>query len=147
MKKLACVCLLTIGGVAVAGTTIDLPPPIINTYYPTTTHNCNFQAKAWTSASGFSADGNYVRGTSSGYLACGHSGRDGNLVYTYYCMFDTWDLSGNLVSVTVQPRSACTSHRQDYTMTWTNAGGYEAYTVTNVYYGYISSRYAVLVTP
>jgi len=146
MKSLACVFALVVCGVANAGE-INLPSPILNTYYPATTYRCLYQAPAWTSANGFSADGNYVLGVSKGYLACGHSGRGSNLVYTYYCMFDTWDLSGNLVSVTVQPVTACAPYGQNYTLSWTNPGGYEVYTVTNVYYGYIQSRYAVLLTP
>jgi hypothetical protein len=148
MKSLACVFAL-FASAAFAGTTIDLPSPIVNTYYPTTTTLCTYQAKAWTSASGFSADGNYVQGISYGYLACGHSGRLPNLHYTYYCMFDMWDLSGNLASVTVQPYTTCAAAMQSQPqfVTWTNAGGYEADTITNVYYGYIQSRYAVLVTP
>ena len=144
MKSLACVSALLIASVAHAQTTIDLPSPILNQYYPATTYNCHYQASAHTESNGFSADGNYVHGISHGYLACGHSGRGANLVYTYYCMSDVWDLSGNLVSVTVLPYAGCPAANS---FPVTNAGGYTVYTVTNVYYGYISSQYAVLVTP
>jgi hypothetical protein len=145
MKSLACVCFaLLIAPVANAQRTIDLPSPILNQHYPATTYNCHYQARAHTESNGFSADRNYVLGISHGYLACGHSGRGADLVYTYYCMSDVWDLSGNLVSVKVLPYAGCpVAH--SYRIT--DAAGYTVYTVTNVYYGYISSQYAVLVTP
>ena len=59
-------------------------------------------------------------------------------------MSDRRDLSGNLVSVKVLPYGGCpVAH--SYRLT--DAAGYTVYTVTNVEYGYISSQYAVLVTP
>jgi hypothetical protein len=148
MKSLACVCVL-FAGVALAGTipaqrTIDLPSPDVMQYYVNA--NCVGPRIAWTAANGFSADGNYVLGISQGYVACGHSGRGSNLRYTYYCMLDKWDLSGNLISVVVQP-PYLTCPKKLLGEYWTNAGGYRTYTVTNVYYGYIQSQYAVLETP
>ena len=147
MKYLACVCLFLLPWVAEAQTTIDLPSPLVLNYY--TNANCHYNPVAWTSANGFTPDGNYLNGISQGHVACGHSGRGSNLIYTYYCMFDVWDLAGNLVSVTVQPYATCTAAMQPQPqfITWTNSGGYEAYTITNVYYGYLRSRYAMLVTP
>jgi hypothetical protein len=133
------------GQIALAQTSTQLPSPLVLNYY--TNANCRYNPPAWTSATGFTADGNYVTGLSRGYVACGHSGRGSNLVYTYYCMTDVWDLLGNLVSVTVLPNSYWTCPNVDSGATYTNAGGYEVYTVTNIYYGYIQSRYAVLVTP
>lgn len=143
MKFHACVCALFICGVANAGTEIDLPSPDVFAYY--SNPNCHYSAPAHTAANGFSADGNYVLGISHGYIACGHSGRGSNLIYTRYCMLDTWDLSGNLVSVVTQPYAGCPA--ENIGTTWTSPSGYEAYTVTTYIYGYIQSRYVVLATP
>lgn len=147
MKPLACgVIFVTaiLSAPAYAGSEIRLPAPLVFNYY--TNSYCTYNPPAWTAANGFSADGNYINGISKGYVACGHSGRGSNLHYTYYCLFDVWDLSGNLISVTPQPYASCP---QKQLGTWTNPinPAYQAYTVTNTYYGYIQSQYAVLDTP
>jgi len=143
MKTFACVCALLVCGVANAQTEVNLPSPDVMQYYAN--RNCIGSRIAWTAANGFSADGNYVYGISEGYVACGHSGRGSNLIYTYYCMWDTWDLEGNLISVVVQPYLTCPKKQNG--VYFTTPSGYESYTVTKVYYGYIQSQYAVLVTP
>jgi hypothetical protein len=148
MKTLARV-VITVAAVcsspAHAGSQIRLPSPLVFNYY--TNPYCTYNPAAWTAANGFSADGNYVNGVSQGYVACGHSGRLSNLHYTYYCLLDVWDLNGNLVSATPQPLATC-PHKQSGTV-WSNPvnPAYQAFTVTNTYYGYIQSQYAVLDTP
>jgi len=146
MKTPACVVIAVAAGLsspAYAASEIRLPAPLVFNYY--TNPYCTYNPPAWTAANGFSADGNYVLGISQGYVACGHSGRVGGLHYTYYCMLDAWDLTGNLISVTLQT-GTCPQKNLGY---WTNPvnPAYQAYTVTNTYYGYIQSQYAVLDTP
>jgi hypothetical protein len=150
MKTLACVVMFVaalLRSPAYAGSEIQLPSPLVFNYY--TNPYCHYNPPAWTAASGFTADGNYLNGISQGYVACGHSGRVGGLHYTYYCLLDVWDLSGNLISVTVHDSATCPSKATASSQTWTNPlnPAYQAYTVTNVYYGYIQSQYAVLDTP
>ena len=154
MKTLACV-LIFVASIlcnpAYAASEIQLPSPLVFKYAPPNPNCPNSTAEAWTSANGFTADGNYLNGISYGWIACGHSGRGSNLIYTRYCFLDVWDLNGNLVSVTVQPYTACYApmQLQPQFVRWTNPvnPGYSAYTVTDMYYGYIQSRYAVLDTP
>lgn len=130
-------------GCAFAGE-IDLPSPKVFDYY--TNPYCGYNPPAWTAANGFTADGNYITGVSSGYVACGHSGRGSNIHTTGYCLLDTWDLSGNLVSVVKGPYP-CPQKLNGETFTDPTNPAYQAYTVTNTYYGYIQSQYAVLITP
>lgn len=124
---------------------IKLPAPLVFDYY--TNVNCHYNPPAFTAANGFTTDGNYLTGVSEGYVACGHSGRGSNIVYTRYCLIDTWDLTGNLVSVVEQPYASCPRKQYDVEFTDPVNPAYQAYTVTNSYYGYIQSQYAVLVTP
>ena len=148
MKTLACV-VIFIAAVscspAYAGSDIRLASPLVFDYY--TNAYCTYNPPAWTAANGFTADGNYLTGVSRGYVACGHSGRVGGLHYTYYCLLDVWDLSGNLISVTPHDYATCPPKQYDVGFTDPVNPAYRAYTVTNSYYGYIQSQYAVLVTP
>lgn len=146
MKSAFLACLLSLCAPAFAAD-VPLPSPLVCSYYTTV---CNGKPAAdgpvaWTSATGFSADGNYVNGVSSGYVSLAY-----HRTLTY-CLLDVWDLAGNVVSVTPQPVVTCAEimKLQPQFVTWTNAGGYEAYTVTKLYlwFDIISSRYAVLVTP
>jgi hypothetical protein len=148
MKTLACVVLFVAAVLSIpayAASEIRLASPLVFNYYINS--YCFYNPPAWTAANGFSADGNYVNGISQGYVACGHSGRGSNIHYTFYCLLDVWDLSGNLISVTPQPYASC-PQKQPVTV-WTDPvnPAYQAYTVTNSYYGYIQSQYAVLETP
>jgi hypothetical protein len=141
--RIRCLTLALLAGAANAGTTTNLPLPTIrslNSAIPSTCTWVNY-ATPFTIATGFSADGNYVNGTADNQAICGHSGRGSNLTYWPYCATFTWDLSGNLVNTVI---GQCYKAN---VATYTNAGGYEASTFVQTYFGYLQYEYPVLTTP
>jgi hypothetical protein len=97
--------------------------------------------------SGFDATGNFVLGTADSVAVCGHSGRGSNIHYYHYCANFAWDLSGNLVTTTI---GSCSE--VDARATYSNAGGYMAFTVVVPYppqYNYWLNEYEnpTLTTP
>lgn len=75
---------------------------------------------------GVTADGGYVLAESTGWLPHGHSGRGSTVSYSYECVQWSWDLAGYLVSETVLSNAKCPA--LDATLSFTNAGGYMAWT-------------------
>ena len=107
---------------------------------------------------GFSADGNYVTSLARGYVACGHSGRGTNYVYFRWCGTLRFALAGNFVDFTpFNPTPAnphgfqstqCNAIPADPSATYTNAGGYEAYSVPGEPFPYFNNPfYPALQTP
>ena len=123
---------------AFAGTDTQLPVPYQTDTYPSTYF--------WRMAviTGFSADGNYVIGESNGATVSGHSGRGSTIHTTWSCVQWTWDLTGNVVDeIVLDPLHACSG--LDPTQTFTNDGGYVAW--TTVYQYYPATHFPMLTTP
>ena len=140
--KILLILLVLLPAAAFSGT-IDLPLPTIAHVAPASLV-CTWTkyAHPHTIVTGFNATGNYVLGTADDVAVCGSSGHSGNIRYYPYCASFVWDLSGNLVSTTI---GTCT--RGNAYASYTNAGGYTAYTFLQLDYGYIQYEYPVLEAP
>ena len=113
--------------VALAGP-VTIQNPTIQDLVPAAT--CGAGVPMQSIVTGFSANGNYLMSTAKGWVACGHSGRGTNFVYYRWCFYLTFDLAGNLVSVTGQQSNAAYSAcpNADAGATYTNSAGYTGYT-------------------
>jgi hypothetical protein len=145
MKPRSFLSLLTlslISAAAYAGTVIPLHAPVPPPYLHDT---CHFVNQNIVGVQGFSASGEYILGLAKGYTACGSVGSK----YEYWCAALKWDLEGNLVSevpASVPYGSKC---QPDTTKTFTNSGGYVAYTkiTTICTYGCVLHYQAELKVP
>ena len=126
--------------------TIDLPLPTIRQILTVTPNfRCSFvnQVHPYTIVTGFDSTGNFVLGSASNVAKCGGGGRDVPSYRYPYCASFMWDLAGNLVSTII---GTC-SPTADYSKSYTNAGGYTAYTFVQFDYGYLQYEYPELITP
>jgi hypothetical protein len=146
MKTLACVLLMS------CGTAFATDVPVLSpTIQQVTGSTCTFSELLPSVVTGFSTDGNYVLSLARGYVACGHSGRGTNYVYYRWCGTLRFDLSGNFVDFTpfnptvTNPdgfqSTQCNALPADPSATYTNAGGYEAYSVPGEPFPYANNPY------
>ena len=148
--------------------TIDLTPPVSATgCYAGQVTTLGYK----TVVTGFSADGNYVLGQVAAWFTCGHSGRGSTIHTIWNCAQLQWDLSGNLISTTVnvvrgaggQPVSSyCPVETLEMPSTtppgstvvgnaFTNTGDYVAETILSEACGsiacYATYYYPTIITP
>jgi hypothetical protein len=119
MLKLRALTMLAalVAGPALAQTQVAVQSPTVQQI---TGAPCGYSL-AYSTVTGFSADGNYVQSLTKGYVYC-----RGNGGYFYWCDQLQFDLSGNFVGFTVLGPNQWKCPTADATKVYTNAGGYTA---------------------